>query len=275
VLRKGYPVLTTPGPDFAGQLIRTLNFYAGDLTPAILFVIPGIFYIFRVNRKVFYVLSYLFAADTAAAVIYNGMRAEPPATMATFILPGIYAAAIYAAAGIYYCLSLLKGRVKAGAAAGAALIIVFAGWANFDRNNLSLDFTAYDHGENILKTMGKNAVYIAAGDVNLAPLYYLQYVEKQRPDVEITSIKFLNTKFGHDEFLSLHPDARLKAGATQENAAEIIRYFSGTRPVYWAGFSIAPAQGIKQSRCGMLFTAGEISNNDIYKIYSYRGTGYR
>jgi tetratricopeptide (TPR) repeat protein len=57
-------------------------------------------------------------------------------------------------------------------------------------------FVAYDFGHDLLLCAKRNAVILAEGDFNTMPIYYLQQVAHERPDVDHVTTVFLSTDWG-------------------------------------------------------------------------------
>ncbi len=57
------------------------------------------------------------------------------------------------------------------------------GQAVYQGNDQSRYISSYDEGINMLKTVNRDAVILCNGDIDILPLWYLQYVEGKRPEV--------------------------------------------------------------------------------------------
>lgn len=53
----------------------------------------------------------------------------------------------------------------------------------YEGNDQSHYVSSYDEGMNMLKTVNRNGVILCNGDIDILPLWYLQYVEGKRPEV--------------------------------------------------------------------------------------------
>ncbi len=54
---------------------------------------------------------------------------------------------------------------------------------NYHADDQSRYVSSYDEGMNMLKTVNRNGVILCNGDIDILPLWYLQYVEGKRPEV--------------------------------------------------------------------------------------------
>jgi hypothetical protein len=57
------------------------------------------------------------------------------------------------------------------------------GQAVYQGNDQSRYISSYDEGINMLKSVNRDAVILCNGDIDILPLWYLQYVEGKRPEV--------------------------------------------------------------------------------------------
>ena len=64
---------------------------------------------------------------------------------------------------------------------------------NFHSHNRSGRYVPYDYSYNMLQTCEPNAIVFTNGDNDTFPLWFLQYVEKVRPDIRIVNLSLLNT----------------------------------------------------------------------------------
>lgn len=266
IIRGPYLAGLINSPNLVKQVLPAAREIFTDISFLIAFMVPGLVFLYRRSRKAFYILLYVMSADLAAAAVYNAFKSEPIYILSTFLLPAVYIAAIVSAAGIYYTLGLLREKMRMICAAITLLAVLFTGLSNFDRNNLGSDYLAYDYGRNILKTMKAAPVLIAAGDINILPLYYLKLVEKERPDLEVIAYSSLETPGGCGRIMSAHPGLKLVPGRMRGNIDGIIRFFSGKKNIYTCGLAFGG-----MTLDGLLNGVNTRGNSGIFDLYSYRG----
>ncbi len=111
---------------------------------------------------------------------------------------------LWAGVGCYFVIAatpkLLASRPRLGLSAGVLTALVIAALmpcgtllANYGRNDMSNNYSAYDYGRNMLDSCRPGAILITAGDNDTFPIWYLQEVEGYRPDVICLNRPLLNT----------------------------------------------------------------------------------
>jgi hypothetical protein len=133
-----------------------------------------------------------------------------------FLLPVNWITAFLASVGLYW----FGNRIRKGPDAkilGALWILLASAppfqmfLSNFRDMNLERQTLRYDYGENLLRSIPRGSIFFAEGDEDYFPLYYLQGVEHQRPDVRMIPSFTLFEPWGVDQIERLYPDLRLKA----------------------------------------------------------------
>jgi hypothetical protein len=140
-----------------------------------------------------------------------------------YLLPWNWIAALLAGVGLWK-LSPFRAQPRAGLARPAWLkalwILLLAALpleqfcSNAALNDQQFQMLRYDYGENLLKSTPRGALLFAEGDEDFFPLYYLQNVEHQRPDVCVIPPFTLFETWGVAELEHFHPELGLTASHT-------------------------------------------------------------
>ncbi len=104
------------------------------------------------------------------------------------------------------------------------LLILFMGYNNLNKNNSRYDYQAYDYGNNILKTINKDSLYLCEGDYDILP--YIQTIEKQRQDIKLVNVMYLPFKWELDNFIKKYSSISLEVNNPTQNLNNIITYYS-------------------------------------------------
>jgi len=86
-------------------------------------------------------------------------------------------------------------------------IIVCA--SHYHYSDMSRYYFGYDYGKNILNQLPKHSILFNQVDYNVFPLWYLQYVERQRMDVPVFTVLFLTRDWFVERLLKLYPNVKV------------------------------------------------------------------
>ena len=122
------------------------------------------------------------------------------------------------------------GRVHPAVIAVAAGLIFLSTmplWAgekneNFFRHNRRGNFIAHNYAWNMLVGLEKDAILFTNGDNDTFPLWYLQVVEKFRPDVRVVCLSLLNTDWCIRQLRDEEP--RVPVNLTDRQIAQLSPY---------------------------------------------------
>jgi hypothetical protein len=106
--------------------------------------------------------------------------------------------AFFAAMGLACALSYLRAGFKDRLATGllvatAMLIGLCPLFFNWRRNDQSRYVSAYDYGVNMLKSVNREGVILCNGDIDILPLWYMQYVLGKRTEVANLTMQLIPT----------------------------------------------------------------------------------
>lgn len=138
-------------------------------------------------------------------------------TLDNFFTPVFLSISFLSAAGLFGMVQkfskmpLFAGRKKA-AAVVVLLLTIQPFLLNFHRSDQSRYVSAYDYGVNMLRTANRDAVIICNGDIDILPLWYLQYVQGLRPEVISFTMQLIPYNWFRDPFFARYPDIRVPVG---------------------------------------------------------------
>lgn len=276
------------------------------------------------EKKTFFMLLAIYLVTSIGMVFYLNFKTEEVRPRDYFFVASFQFFALWIGLGASWLLERYAVLVAAEGArrepvvtAPASRLVVAAGvlvallpgltvkhfWFEHDRTNFYL---ARDYAYNMLKPLKPNAVLFTNGDNDTFPLWYLQCVEKVRPDVRVANLSLLNTDwyirqlrdeepkvdFGwtDTEISKLH--ARMKKDAAGREYVEWVKDVAarriverewGKRPLYLA-VTVPDAMGLENRLVmqGLVFEieeekpggeridAAETLHN-LENVYVYRG----
>ncbi len=219
--------------------------------PLVLFVI-GTVAVGRRDRRLLAGLLMLFLFASLGAVIFFNVPEGYIFPMARHYIPSfvIFGLLLSVGAGsILRSIWAWRSRIRLAALLPVLVVVLWLPVKQIERNYRDLDgsrnFFAYDFADNILRTVGPDAIVVIQGD-NYWPVYYMQAVEGMRPDVAVLSESLLNLPWYVEQISRHYPDLPMRL--TEEEITELA-------PVPWRDTTIA--------------TAVE-GNDDVYRL---RGSG--
>ena len=220
------------------------------LLPLLLGIV-GIVAVGRRNRRVFWLVMTLFLTSSVLLAIYlNHPVYEPRERDYAYVL-SFYAFAMWIGFGAnaVFCKTFKRKWMQrfvkpllVVATVGTPLLMAAQNWDDHDRSGR---FTARDAAANLLDSCDKNAILFTVGDNDTFPLWYMQYVEGYRTDVQVVNISLLGSDdycestgrqlvrqggdlLAGDEWRSMGPYGRMMT---------IIGNNGGERPVYFSHYA--------------------------------------
>ncbi len=204
-------------PDFRN--VFTANFFSTHeglgilgLVPFILGIIGLIVLIKRQFRLGIAMLA-LFIISSAGAIIYFNVPENFFRSMDRHYLPALVIFTVWIVLGAAFTIRTLlnfKGTIRAAVLILAVILISIIPINQAMRNYRTVDgsksFFAYDVSQNLLNTVAPDGILIVGGDNETWPLWYLQMVEKIRPDVKVINFNLMNTPWYLNQLLATYPD---------------------------------------------------------------------
>jgi tetratricopeptide (TPR) repeat protein len=158
----------------------------------------------------------LVLSFVGVVTFYFHLKEEMVWILDVFLLPMYMVQALLAGLGALWLLLRLQPAWRRRLlpwAAGAALLALPGSFyaARAPRLSQARQFLAWDFAQDLLLSVRQNGILLAEGDFNTMPVYYLQQVLGQRPDVDHVTTVFLSTDWGVEQARRVQP--RLGIGA--------------------------------------------------------------
>jgi hypothetical protein len=182
--------------------------------------LPGIWFLIRTRRRLWWFSFILFIASLAGALSYDIVDIDP------YFMPAFVCIALWAAAGFHVCVVRTAGVVSAPACCLLAAFPLVINWAAADQGGNTLVRT---YCTNILDSSEPNAlIFSYQWDYFCSPALYLQMVEGIRPDVTVIETKLLKRSWYLRQLESNHPGLmNASRGALERYRRELHKFEHG------------------------------------------------
>ncbi|HRU39198.1 MAG TPA: DUF2723 domain-containing protein, partial [Candidatus Goldiibacteriota bacterium] len=267
----------------AGVYVRQISvFFKLFFTNYSLFILVGMagaWAMIKVKRKKAFFILGVFISYVVVIVPYTRTINGVFVLENILLIPAEYACLLFIAAGMGYVYSVIKKEwvnriIFAAAAAG---LLFYTGYMHYGLNNQSRDYITYDLGKSILMTMEKDSLYLADGDYNLMPVYYIIEMHKQRQDIKLANPMNLYYEWGIDYFTGKYGHVTMMPKQMADNIRSLIDSQINKADIYRSGlFKKIDEMELpyKQKQKGVLIkitAEDEIVFPGIFDMYSYRG----
>jgi tetratricopeptide (TPR) repeat protein len=278
IFRLDYASGFVPSPGlYFDQLKEAAKIIALNYSFITVFAAAGIAAMFKRAKKQAAMLCIAALLNVVLVVFFAPAGKDIIYLQDIFLMPGLYILALFIMPG-FLALYGLRMPLKVLIPAALVLFAVMCA-AGYRNNNSSRDFIAYDYGSNILLSMGPGAVYMADGDYNAMPVYYLLEVENKRPDIKFLNASFLIYQWGIDAFRSRTGiNSAMTPLHRDDNLRSVVHYGVDKGGVYRNYFWQEPFKmndpGFFENDYGLLVKyAGAKAGSAawLFKLYSYRG----
>ena len=191
--------------EFFRMLLR--EFGPAWLPLSMLLAFAGFVTAYREDRTSFWFLSFIVIANLAYDLSYEIAEDKD-----AYYLPVFIAVALAGSFGIRWLiqLSFTKsfsfGASLAVAATAVLLVSATAFAANWPFNNRGHYFIAHDYVDNLLSTIEPNGLLLTQDWQVVSPMFYVQEIERERPDVKVLDINLLRRSWYFDYVQRTHPD---------------------------------------------------------------------
>ena len=173
----------------------------GGLLPIVIGVVGAVWHFRR--EKISWITQFLFVGiTTAGMIVFLNFSDHEVRERDYFFQSGYHAFSIWIGMGVAFLIGWVadsfthRSGQRWAAIATAALLMVqpvllLANlWSTHDRRG---NYVARDYAYNMLVPLADSSYVFTNGDNDTFPLWYLQQVEKVRPDVRVVNLSLLNT----------------------------------------------------------------------------------
>ncbi|MFH1453231.1 MAG: DUF2723 domain-containing protein [Armatimonadota bacterium] len=161
-------------------------------------------------------------------------------SMYVYYFPAYLVFACYIGYGLSYLWDLLSrfidknNTVKIILKAAILLIVLIPVLSNYHVNDRSKNYYSYDFIKSMMNIMDKDAVIFAKGDTTIFTMFYLQNVEKYRPDIKLYDhIGILSDEYLGEDFLFGRRTKVWQEERSRQVFNKIIEENYPVRPVYF------------------------------------------
>jgi hypothetical protein len=213
------------GPQFVEFCRMAFHEFGFQWLPLTLFLAgPGLASVYKRDRTAFWFLLLIVLADVAYSLIYEIAEDKD-----AYYLPAFISIAIAAGLGIHWLSQLAASRRSpvwtppVAVATTIVLTVATAFAANWPFNDRRHDFIADDYVENLFSTIAPNGLLLTQDWQVASPMWYLQEVERRRPDVKALDINLLRRSWYFDYLKRAHPGLMERSREKIEPYVELLK----------------------------------------------------
>ncbi len=217
-------------PRSAGLMLKQLGGYCAMLLnqfniAGFLTGIAGMYFMYKKQLKFFVCSLIIFLLSGPCFTLLANMPMDPhsKAMVEVFYLPSIIVFSLWigmAIAGINKKFRLLFIIIP--------LVTLILNFKILDKSD---NYYAYNYGENVLKTLDRNAIIFTKRDETRNSIWYMQLVEKKRQDVKLVVLPL--PYWWTQSIMRKWPELVMKLNNHREgNIKGIIKDYMNTYPVY-------------------------------------------
>ncbi len=178
------------------------------------FILIGFFQLFREKRGLTVGLTLTILLAFIYAINYSIPDIE------AYYIPALVPLAIFCVAGLDWLSTLgidLKSKIKNIGFWILAVVVVMVFFLNYPVQNRRSDWVAYDQAMNTLISADSNAIIITDWWDTYAPIFYLQVIEKVRPDVCIIDKELIRRSWYFNYLAKAYPWLIERSKSEMEN----------------------------------------------------------
>ena len=255
VIRKGYSNIGDPRS--MATLTRNLKRFwlefhdqFGSLFSYVVFflAIAGVVWMWQRRRTLALGFGMVAVLLFTGIMIFNNPAEGYQWTLDNFFTPIYMSFAFFAAAGLAALGEFLTMAFTGPSARPVvAAVLLSMGsvtmFLNWQRTDQSRYVSAYDYGQNMLRSVDRNGVILCNGDIDILPLWYFQYVLGKRPEVASLTMQLIPYDWYRDPLFEKYPFLEVPVGPDvrpQTVVQDMIKFHAQERSFYFTNIFTAP-----------------------------------
>lgn len=183
-----------------------------------------------------------------SVMIFNNPAEGYQWTLDNFFTPIFLSMAMLGAVGLFGALDWItrqaplfrRGIVMVPVILAVAMLPMKLNW---QRSNQERYVSAYDYGVNMLRTVDRNAVIVCNGDIDILPLWYMQYVMGMRPETACFTMQLIPYPWYLFPLMKQYPYLTVPVGRDvrpETVVQDMINYRGKERSFYFTNIFTAP-----------------------------------
>ena len=161
----------------------------------IVLIIPGLFQLFKMSRKLFYFTVILFVTCILMASNYTIYD------IYSYFLLSSVVTSVWCAFGLIFLVNIFSSFKKQLSYIFILIFLLPLSY-NYAENDKSRDFMVKDYVFNLFNSASDNSIVIT----NYNPTYYFQYVKKVRPDIIFINRDYMYNKWYLNSLMEAYPE---------------------------------------------------------------------
>ena len=167
--------------------------------------IIGLVFHYKQDRKTWWILLVFFLSTGIALKIYLNEKPFEVRERDYALVGSFYVFAIWISLGILKIIQEVRKRIPSRFIALLTLLVCFMAFPivmaseNWDDHDRSDRYTAQAMAKNYMSNCQENAILFTVGDNDTFPLWYVQEIERYRPDIRLACTAYLSTDWYIDQ----------------------------------------------------------------------------
>ena len=159
--------------------------------------LAGMLWQYNRDKKGFWLVMAFFIMTGLAIIFYLNQYPNQPRERDYAYAGSFYAFAIWVGIGFMLVYEKLQRYLGDKGSAAVTMVVllgavpVLMAFQNWDDHDRSGRYTARDIGANYLKSCAPNSILFTYGDNDSFPVWYVQDVEKVRPDIRVANLSYI------------------------------------------------------------------------------------